>query len=100
MLSINMDDVINVINSIKGYLIGFGIVAVLLIVAMIACRKMKKSKKYLIRFNAVLGIVLALGVTVNLILVGPCTPWSPLPPAAVRSVRKWRACHRTVRGHC
>ena len=45
MLSINMDDVINVINSIKGYLIGFGIVAVLLIVAMIACRKMKKSKK-------------------------------------------------------
>lgn len=71
MLSINMDDVINVINSIKGYLIGFGIVAVFLIVAMIACRKMKKSKKYLIRFNAVLGIVLALGVTVNLILVGP-----------------------------
>ena len=71
MLSINMDDVINVINSIKGYLIGFGIVAVLLIVAMITCRKMKKSKKYLIRFNAVLGIVLALGVTVNLILVGP-----------------------------
>ena len=71
MLSINMDDVINVINSIKGYLIGFGIVAVLLIVAMIACCKMKKSKKYLIRFNAVLGIVLALGVTVNLILVGP-----------------------------
>lgn len=71
MLSINMDDVINVINSIKGYLIGFGIVAVLLIVAMIACRKMKKSKKYLIRFNAVLGIVLALGVTVNLVLVGP-----------------------------
>lgn len=71
MLSINMDDVINVINSIKGYLIGFGIVAVLLIVAMIVCRKMKKSKKYLIRFNAVLGIVLALGVTVNLILVGP-----------------------------
>ena len=71
MLSINMDDVINVINSIKGYLIGFGVVAVLLIVAMIACRKMKKSKKYLIRFNAVLGIVLALGVTVNLILVGP-----------------------------
>ena len=71
MLSINMDDVINVINSIKEYLIGFGIVAVLLIAAMIACRKMKKSKKYLIRFNAVLGIVLALGVTVNLILVGP-----------------------------
>ena len=71
MLSINMDDVINVINSIKWYLIGFGIAAVLLIIAMVACRKMKKSKKYLIRFNAAMGIVLALGITVNLILSGP-----------------------------
>ena len=71
MLSINMDDVIKVLNSIKSQLIGFGVVAVLLIAVMIACRKQSKSKKYLIRFNAVLGIVLALGVTVNLILVGP-----------------------------
>ena len=31
MLSINMDDVIKVLNSIKSQLIGFGVVAVLLI---------------------------------------------------------------------
>lgn len=71
MLSINLDDVIKVLDSIKSYLIGFGVVALVAIVAMIACRKMKKSKKYMIRWQAGLGIVLALAVTVNLILTGP-----------------------------
>ena len=52
MLSINMDDVIKVLNSIKSQLIGFGVVAVLLIAVMIACRKQSKSKKYLIRWQA------------------------------------------------
>ena len=55
MLSINMDDVIKVLNSIKSQLIGFGVVAVLLIAVMIACRKQSKSKKYLIRWQAGLG---------------------------------------------
>ena len=50
MLSINLDDVIKVLDSIKSYLIGFGVVALVAIVAMIACRKMKKSKKYMIRW--------------------------------------------------
>ena len=62
MLAINIDDVINVINSIKAYLIGFGVVAVLLILAMILCGKLSKSKKYLVRFNSALGLVLALGI--------------------------------------
>ena len=71
MLSINMDDVIKVLNSIKSQLIGFGVAAVLLIAVMIACRKQSKSKKYLIRWQAGLGMVLALAITVNLILTGP-----------------------------
>lgn len=71
MLSINMDDVIKVLNSIKSQLIGFGVVAVLLIAVMIACRKQSKSKKYLIRWQAGLSMVLALAITVNLILTGP-----------------------------
>ena len=71
MLSINIDDVIKVLNSIKSQLIGFGVVAVLLIAVMIACRKQSKSKKYLIRWQAGLGMVLALAITVNLILTGP-----------------------------
>ena len=71
MLSINMDDVIKVLNSIKSQLIGFGVVAVLLIAVMIACRKQSKAKKYMIRWQAGLGLVLALAITVNLILTGP-----------------------------
>ena len=71
MLSINMDDVIKVLNSIKSQLIGFGVVAVLLIAVMITCRKQSKSKKNLIRWQAGLGMVLALAITVNLILTGP-----------------------------
>ena len=69
MLSINMDDVIKVLNSIKSQLIGFGVVAVLLIAVMIACRKQSKAKKYMIRWQAGLGLVLALAITVNLIHV-------------------------------
>ena len=38
---------------------------------MILCGKLSKSKKYLVRFNSALGLVLALGITVNLILIGP-----------------------------
>ena len=92
MLSINMDDVIKVLNSIKSQLIGFGVVAVLLIAVMIACRKQSKSKKYLIRWQAGLGMVLALAITVNLILTGPMysmvtlatarRTWHPLPSCA------------------
>ena len=39
MLSINIEDVIKVLNSMKPQLIGFGVVLVLAIVAMIACMK-------------------------------------------------------------
>ena len=71
MLSINMDDVINVLDSIKPQLIGFGIVALLAIVASIACGKLAKSRKYLIRAQAGMAVFLALVVTVNLICFGP-----------------------------
>ena len=71
MLSINMDDVIKVVSSIKGHLIALGVVILLAVAVMIACRKMKKSKKYLIRWQAGLGLVLAAAIIVNLILTGP-----------------------------
>lgn len=71
MLSINMDDVINVLNSIKPHLIGFGIVVVIAIIAMVACMKLAKSKKFLVRAEAGMGIFLALGIVVNLICFGP-----------------------------
>lgn len=71
MLAINIEDVISVLNTCKPYLIGLAVVLVLAIVAMIACRKMARSKKFLIRGEAALAMVLAIAVTVNLICFGP-----------------------------
>ena len=71
MLTINMDDVLNILNTLKPHLIGFGVVLVLAIVAMLACAKLSKSKKFLIRSEAGLAIALALGITLNLVAFGP-----------------------------
>lgn len=71
MLAINMDDVIKVVSSIKGYLIALAAVVLLAVAVMVGCRKMKKSKKYLIRWQAGLGLVAVAAIIVNLILTGP-----------------------------
>ncbi|OUQ23998.1 beta-glucosidase [Flavonifractor sp. An135] len=71
MLAINIEDVISVLNTCKPYLIGFGVVVVLAIIAMLACGKLSRGRKFLIRGEAALAIVLALAVTVNLICFGP-----------------------------
>ena len=71
MLSINIDDVFKVLDSMKYHLIGFGVVLVLAIIAMIACMKLPKAKKAMIRCQAGLAILLALVITVNLICFGP-----------------------------
>ena len=71
MLAINMDDVVSVLKSCAPYLIFFGVVLVLAIVAMIVCKGMKKPAKYLVRTQAAVAAVLALVIAGNLICVGP-----------------------------
>ena len=71
MLAINMDDVLNVLNTVAPYLIGFAVVLVLAIIVMIACQKLGKAKKYLIRSQAGLAILLAFGIVANLVAFGP-----------------------------
>lgn len=71
MLDINWDDVIGVLNSCKPYLIGFTIVVVLAIIAMVACMKMEKRKKKLVRKEAGIAILLAVVITANLVSFGP-----------------------------
>ena len=71
MLEINWADVISVLNSCKPYLIGFGIVALLAIIIMVACMKMEKNKKKLIRKQAGIAILLAAVITANLVSFGP-----------------------------
>lgn len=71
MLSINMDDVMQVVSNIQNYLIAFGVVLVLALLVMFAVRKMPKAKKKMIRAQSGLAILLALAIVVNLICTGP-----------------------------
>ncbi len=71
MLQINMDDVWNVLNSCKPYLIFFGVVLLLSIIVMIACKKLKAAKRKFVRAQAGIAIFLALVLTVNMICFIP-----------------------------
>ena len=71
MLAINIADVINVLNTCKPYLIGFGVVLALALIVIIAVHKVKKENRKLIRSQAGIAILLALVVVVNMICWGP-----------------------------
>lgn len=71
MLSINIGDVIGVLNSCKWYLIALGIIIVAAIIVMIAVRKMEKPKKKFVRAQSLIAMLLALVVIVNMICFGP-----------------------------
>lgn len=49
MLELNWSDVISTLTQIKWYLIAIGIIIGVAIIAMIACLKLVKTKKYIIR---------------------------------------------------
>ena len=71
MLAINMADVVNVLNTCKPYLIGFGIVLAIALIVLIAAFKLKKTKRKLVRSQAGIAILLALVIVVNMICRGP-----------------------------
>lgn len=71
MLQINIDDVMNIVKLCAPYLIGLGIALAAIIAVFIACRKKIGAKKYLIRSQGIMAMVLALITTVNLICWGP-----------------------------
>jgi len=73
MLNINMADVMNIVNNCKPQLIFFAVVFVVAIITMIACLKLKKHTKYMIRRQAGVAILLGLIITVNAVLLGPLT---------------------------
>ena len=71
MLSINMDDVMNVLNSCKPYLIALAVALAAAIVVSIAAMKVKKPRRQLVRKEAWLAFFLALVIIVNLICFIP-----------------------------
>ncbi|MCM1235638.1 MAG: glycoside hydrolase family 3 C-terminal domain-containing protein [Ruminococcus flavefaciens] len=71
MLAISMDDIIGVLETCKSYLIALGVILALGIIAIIACMKLKRSQKFLIRGTAGMAMVLAVVLIANLICLGP-----------------------------
>ena len=71
MLSINISDVMNVITSIKPYLIAIGIIIAVAVIIMIAVMKMKKPMKKLIRGTALVAMLTGIVICVNMICAGP-----------------------------
>ena len=71
MISVEMEDVLAVLQLCKPYIIGIIAALVIGIVIMIACRRMSRGKKFLIRGEAAIAMVLAVVVCVNIICFGP-----------------------------
>lgn len=71
MISVEREDVLAVLQLCKPYIIGIIAALVIGIVIMIACRRMSRDKRFLIRGEAAIAMVLAVVVCVNMICFGP-----------------------------
>ena len=71
MISVEMEDVLAVLQLCKPYIIGIIAALVIGIVIMIACCRMSRDKRFLIRGEAAIAMVLAVVVCVNMICFGP-----------------------------
>lgn len=71
MISVEMEDVLAVLQLCKPYIIGIIAALVIGIVIMIACRRMSRGKRFMIRGEAAIAMVLAVVVCVNMICFGP-----------------------------
>ena len=71
MISVEMEDVLAVLQLCKPYIIGSVAALVIGIVIMITCRRMSRDKRFLIRGEAAIAMVLAVVVCVNMICFKP-----------------------------
>lgn len=71
MLELNWSDVVSTVTQIKWYLIAIGIIVVVAVILMIACMKMTKHCKYMIRTQAFTAMILGIVIVVNMICTGP-----------------------------
>lgn len=71
MLAINIQDVINVLASVKTHLIVLGVALVVALAVIIACKALPVAKKKLARSSALVALALAVIIVVNTICFGP-----------------------------
>ena len=67
MLAINIDDVMNVLNTCKPYLIALAVVLLAAIIVTVAVRKLAAPKKKFIRSQSWIAFLLVVVVIVNMI---------------------------------
>lgn len=71
MLGININDVITVLESCKSQIIALVVCLLLAIIVTVACSKMNKPVKKLVRKEAWIAFLLSVIVVVNVIITGP-----------------------------
>lgn len=71
MIELNMQDVMNVVNLARPYLIFFGVFLLVMLIVMVLVRKWAKPKKYMVRAQAGLAIFLVFMIVANLTSFGP-----------------------------
>lgn len=71
MISVEMEDVLAVLQLCKPYIIGIITALVVGIAAIAASRNMSKSRKFLVRGEAAVAVLLAIVICVNMICFGP-----------------------------
>lgn len=71
MIRVEMEDVLAVLQLCKPYIIGMLAAVIIGAGVMIACRKMSKSRRFLVRGNAGIAMLLAIIACVNMICFGP-----------------------------
>ena len=82
MLAIDIDDVINVLNTCKPYLIALGVILAAVIIITVAVMKLQKPKKKFARAQSWIAFLAALVVIVNMICWGPMSSMISLATGA------------------
>lgn len=71
MISFEMEDLIGVLQGLTPYLIAMGVAIIAAIAVIIAVKKLPKPKKRMIRWEAVVAMLLVIVLCANLICFGP-----------------------------
>ena len=71
MINVEMEDVLAVLELCKPYIVGMTVALVIGIAVIIACRRISKSRRFLVRGEAAIAMLLAVITGVNLICFGP-----------------------------
>lgn len=71
MLNINWSDVMSILELLRPYFITIAVILALAVIVTVAIMRIKEPKKYLIRSQTRVAVIIALVVVANLICTGP-----------------------------